>query len=173
MSYRDIAARTGHAATTVMCVWNHWTEEGCTHRRASTGPRNLTTARDDLHLVRMAMEYCYGFGAVCFKSSSLSFEGWTVARMPLHRLPLSRDHKRFRLQWACERCHWRAEWRNVVFSDESRFNMSYNDGRIYARRLAGVRNLRACILQRHRGPTPSVMVWVAIGYNIRSRLLRI
>ena len=51
--------------------------------------------------------------------------------------------------------------------------MSYNDGRIRVRRYAGVRNLRACILQRHRGPTPSGMVWGAIGYNMRSRLLRI
>ena len=96
-----------------------------------------------------------------------------VARMSLRRLQLSRDHQRLRLQWARERRHWRAEWRNEVFSDESHFNMSYNEGRIGVRRYAGERNLRAFILQRHRGPTPSVMVWGAIGYNIRSRLLRI
>ena len=58
-----------------------------------------------------------------------------------------------------------------MFSEESRFNMSYNDGCIRVRRYDGERNLRACILQRHRGPRPSVMVWSAIGYNIRSRLL--
>ena len=44
---------------------------------------------------------------------------------------------------------------------------------IRVRCYAGERNLRACILQRHREPTPSVMVWGAIGYNMRSRLLRI
>ena len=87
-----------------------------------------------------------------------------VARMPVRRLPLSRDHQRLRLQWALERRHWRAEWRNVVFSGEFR----YNDGRIRVQR-----NLRACIRQRHRGTAPSVMVWGAIGYNMRSRLLRI
>ena len=94
-----------------------------------------------------------------------------VARRPLRRLPLSRDHQRLRLQWTRERRHWHAEWRNVVFSDEPRFNMSYNDGRIRVRRYAGERNMRACILQRHRGPTPSVMVWGVIGYNMRSRFL--
>ena len=51
--------------------------------------------------------------------------------------------------------------------------MSYNDGRIRVRRYAGERNLKACILLRRIGPTPSVMVWGAIGYNMRSRLLRI
>ena len=29
------------------------------------------------------------------------------------------------------------------------------------------------ILQRHRGPTPNVMIWGTIGYNMRSCLLRI
>ena len=57
---------------------------------------------------------------------------------------------------------------NLVFSDESHFNMSCNDGR-----YAGEHNLRACILQRHRGPMPSVMAWGAIGYNMRSLLLHI
>ena len=94
-----------------------------------------------------------------------------VAHMPLHQLPLSRDHQHLRLQWAHERHHWHAEWRNVVFLVESRFNMSYNVGRICVQRYAGESNLRACILQRHRGPTPSVMVWGAIGYNIWSHLL--
>ena len=59
-----------------------------------------------------------------------------------------------------------------MFSDKSRFNMSYNDGRIRVRCYAGERNLIACTLQRYRGPpTLSVMVSGAIGYNIRSRLL--
>ena len=96
-----------------------------------------------------------------------------VAHMPLHRLPLSRDHQCLRLQWAHERRHWRAEWQNEVFLDKSRFNMSYNDERICVRCYAGKRNLRACILQWHREPTPSVMVWGAIGYNMRPRFLRI
>ena len=55
LSYRDIAARTGHAPMTVMRVWNQRQEEGCTQRRAGTGPCNVTTALDDHYLVRMAM----------------------------------------------------------------------------------------------------------------------
>ena len=55
LSYRDIAVRIGHAATTVMRVWNQWREKGRTQRRTGTGPRNVTTARNDRHLVRMAV----------------------------------------------------------------------------------------------------------------------
>ena len=56
LSYLDIAARTGQAATAVMRVWNQWREEGFTQRRAGTAPRNVTTARDDRHLVRMTVK---------------------------------------------------------------------------------------------------------------------
>ena len=55
LSYHDIAASTGHAAMTVMHVWNQWREEGCTQRRAGTGSSNVTTARDDHHLVHKAV----------------------------------------------------------------------------------------------------------------------
>ena len=37
----------------------------------------------------------------------------------------------------------------------------------------GKLNLRACIVERDSGQTPSVKVWGAIEYNMRSRLLRI
>ena len=55
LSYHDTAARTGHAATTVVCVWNLWREEGRAQRQAGTGPHNVTTAWDNRHIVRMAV----------------------------------------------------------------------------------------------------------------------
>ncbi|KAJ8893159.1 hypothetical protein PR048_005742 [Dryococelus australis] len=79
-----------------------------------------------------------------------------VAHMPLCRLPLSRNHKRLRRQWAYECRRWRA-----------------NDNYIRVRRYRVDRNFAACIVERHSGQMLSVMVWGAIGYNMRSRLLRI
>ena len=32
LSYRDIAARTGHVAMAVMRAWNQWKEEGRTQK---------------------------------------------------------------------------------------------------------------------------------------------
>ena len=55
LSYCDIVACTGHAATTVMCVCNQWREESRTQRRAGTGPHNVTTVRYDRHLVCLAV----------------------------------------------------------------------------------------------------------------------
>ena len=187
LSYRDIAVRTGHAAMTVMRVWNQWREESRMQRWAGTGPCNVTTTRDDRHLVRMDVTDCSASSTVLSRrwstATGLDLSASTVCRcllrtglvahMPMCWLPLSRDHQWLRLQWARELHHWRTEWWNVVFPDESRFNMSYNDDRIRIWCYAGECNLRACIFQRHRGPTPNIVVWGAIGYNIRSCLLHI
>ena len=111
LSYRDIAACTGHAATTVMIVWNQWREEGRTQRRAGTGPRNVTRARDDRHLVCVAVTDRTASCTVLRRRSSTAtglnmsastvrrhlLKAELVARMPLRRLPLSRDHQRLRL----------------------------------------------------------------------------
>ncbi|KAJ8874088.1 hypothetical protein PR048_024929 [Dryococelus australis] len=56
---------------------------------------------------------------------------------------------------------------------DSRFNLSYSDGRIRVRRYRGDRNLVACNVKQHSGQTPILMAWGIIGYNMRSRLLRI
>ena len=113
-------------------------------RRASTGPHNVTTAWDDCHLVCMAMMDLTASSTVLsqrwstatgFDLSALTvcyhlLRAGLVACMPLRRLPLSRDYQCLRLQWACEHRHWCVEQQNVVFSDESHFNISYNDDRI-------------------------------------------
>ncbi|GFV98605.1 transposable element Tcb2 transposase [Trichonephila clavipes] len=51
------------------------------------------------------------------------------ARVPLYRI-LTTNHRRLRLQWAHEHKVWQADWHQVVFSDESCFNLGDYDGRI-------------------------------------------
>ncbi|GFW04899.1 transposable element Tcb1 transposase [Trichonephila clavipes] len=53
------------------------------------------------------------------------------SRRPLRGLPLTPTHRSLHLEW----CHARGnltavEWNQVVFSDESRFNLSSNDNRM-------------------------------------------
>ncbi|KAJ4439874.1 hypothetical protein ANN_08003 [Periplaneta americana] len=156
LSYRDILARTERAAMTMMHVWNQCIKEGRMQRRKGSGPRNVTTDWDDCHLVRMA---------VIDGSASSSVESTLEY--------CNRNHQCLTLQWARECRHWHAEWQNVVFSDESHFNLSYNDGCIHVRCYRGECNLRACIVEWHSRQTRSVMVWGAIGYNMQSHLLHI
>ncbi|GFT95216.1 uncharacterized protein TNCV_3325531 [Trichonephila clavipes] len=54
-SYRAIGARMQGNSSTVMPVWKQWTDEHRTTRKTGSGRWKVTSARDDRHLLRMAM----------------------------------------------------------------------------------------------------------------------
>ncbi|GFT26705.1 transposable element Tcb1 transposase [Trichonephila clavipes] len=68
---------------------------------------------------------------------------------------------------------WVAEWNEVVFTDESRIRLQHHNGWIRAWRHRGERMLNSCVMHRHTGPAPGIMVWVGIGYHSRTPLVRI
>ncbi|GFV49654.1 transposable element Tcb2 transposase [Trichonephila clavipes] len=76
--------------------------------------------------------------------------GWSARRV-------ARQLCRSDCVWCRGQGNWTAaEWNQVVFSDESRFNLS-----------------SAFALQRHAAPTAGRMVWGATAYNTRSSLVLI
>ncbi|GFV34651.1 transposable element Tcb2 transposase [Trichonephila clavipes] len=66
-----------------------------------------------------------------------------------------------------------AKWDQVVFSDESRFNLSSDDNRVRVWRPYAECLNSAFALQRHTAPTAIEMVWGVIAYNTRSPLVLI
>ncbi|GFV79525.1 transposable element Tcb1 transposase [Trichonephila clavipes] len=68
---------------------------------------------------------------------------------------------------------WVAEWNEVVFTDESRICLQHYDGQIRVWRHHGERMLNSCVMHRHTGPAPGIMVWGGIGYHYRTPLVRI
>ncbi|GFU40036.1 transposable element Tcb2 transposase [Trichonephila clavipes] len=81
-------------------------------------------------------------------------EGHLGSRRPLHVLPLTPTHRRLRLEWCHTRENWTAtEWNQVVFSDESRFNLSSDDNRVRVWRPHGERLNPTFASQRHTAPT--------------------
>ncbi|GFW33857.1 transposable element Tcb2 transposase [Trichonephila clavipes] len=89
-------------------------------------------------------------------------------------LPLTPTHRRLRLEWCRARGNWNAaEWNQVVFSDESRFNLSSNGNCVRMWRPLGERLNPAFDLQQHTAPTAGVMVLSVIAYNTRSSLVLI
>ncbi|GFV69990.1 transposable element Tc1 transposase [Trichonephila clavipes] len=154
LSYRAVAARVQRNSSTIMRVSKQWTDEGWTARKSGSGARNVTSAPDDRRLRRL-------------------LQRGLRARIPLYRIHLTQNHRHLRLQWANVHRSWRSDWQQVVFSDESRFNLWHHDGRIRVMRYAGERHIPECNIERHSRRTPGVMVWGAIAYHGRSQLLRI
>ncbi|GFX45807.1 transposable element Tc1 transposase [Trichonephila clavipes] len=183
LSYRAVAARVQRNSSTIMRVSKQWTDEG---RKSGSGPQNVTSAPDDRRLVRMAQmdrtasrklaaQWSTATG-VSLCASSIQrrlLQRGLHARIPLYRIPLTQNHCHLRLHWVNVHRSWRADWLQVVFSDESCFNLWHHDGRIRVRRYAGERHIPECIIERHSRRTPGVMVWGAIAYYGRSQLLRI
>ena len=53
------------------------------------------------------------------------------SRRPLKGMELKRRHRIARLQWARVRFRWRRNtWQNILFSNESKFNLKFSDGRV-------------------------------------------
>ncbi|GFV62854.1 transposable element Tcb2 transposase [Trichonephila clavipes] len=58
-------------------------------------------------------------------------EGHLGSWCPLRVLPLTPIHRRLHFEWCRARGNWTAaEWNQVVFSDESRFNLSSDKNRV-------------------------------------------
>ena len=85
-------------------------------------------------------------------------------RSPYVGQVLTARHRAARLQWAQRHFRWggRQLWARVLFSDESRFNLSHHDGRIRVFRRRGERFADNCLIERDRFGGGSVMVWGGI-----------
>ena len=85
-------------------------------------------------------------------------------RRPYRGPVLTQRHRRARLQWALQRQNWRnRQWRNVIFSDESRYCISTADGRARVWRRQGERYNDNCVMETDPWGGPSIMVWGGIG----------
>ncbi|GFT25076.1 transposable element Tcb2 transposase [Trichonephila clavipes] len=105
----------------------------------------VTNRREDRHIVRNAREQptaslaalqaqvAPSLGApVSFRTIRRCLdEGHLGSRCPLRVLPLTPTHQRLRLEWCRARGNWTAaEWTQVIFNVESRFNLSSEDNRV-------------------------------------------
>ncbi|GFV15444.1 transposable element Tc3 transposase [Trichonephila clavipes] len=187
LAFRKIVSGVGRNQTTVMRICDRWMQEGTTDRRGRSHPLQCTTSREDRQIVHMAVTDCSVTSrTIAQHSESVTHHSVSArairhrlqqsglsARRPLLGLPLMQNQRRLRRQWCYERTMWVAEWNEVVFTDESRICQQQHNGRIRAWRHRGERMLNSCVMHRHTGPAPGIMVWSGIGYHTRTPLVRI
>ncbi|GFV13763.1 transposable element Tcb1 transposase [Trichonephila clavipes] len=161
-------------------------QEGTTDRRGRSHSPQCTISREDRQIVRMTARdrsvtsrtIAQHIETVTHHSVSARTirrrlqQSGLSARRPLFGLPLTQNHRRLCRQWCDERRMWVAEWNEVVFTDESRICLQHHDGWIRVWRHRGERMLNSCIIHRHTGPAPCIMVWGGIGYHSRTPLVR-
>ena len=141
-SYRAIAARVLRNSSTVMRVWKYWTDEHWSTRKTGCRRRNVMSERDDQHLLRMVVN---DHGSWHHVGLLLQVYLWRLCQfinicctldclqdaadmVPLYSFLFMANHRQLHLQWAHEHTARQANWHEVVFSDESCFNLLDHDG---------------------------------------------
>ncbi|UYV70154.1 hypothetical protein LAZ67_7002012, partial [Cordylochernes scorpioides] len=127
-------------------------QEDTTDRYVQTHPPQCTTSRADRKIVRMA---------VTDRSDTSRTVEQHIQSVTHH--PVSAHTIQRRLQ--------QSEWNEIVFTDESRFCLQHHDGRVRVWRHRGEKMLNSCVMHRHTGPTPGIIVWGGIGYHSRTPLV--
>ncbi|GFV44053.1 transposable element Tcb1 transposase [Trichonephila clavipes] len=80
------------------------------------------------------------------------------ARRSLLDLPMTQNHRRLRRQWSDEKRMWVAERNEVFFTDESRIYLQHHESRIRVWRHHGENMLNSCVMHRHTGPAPGIII---------------
>ena len=183
-SMRYVAQRVGVSVSVANRAWSRYQETGQYARRQGSGRHRVTTARQDREIVRRVLEQ-RTITARCVRSEvdglhRISEE--TIRRRlreaglrshPRAQVPrLTLGHRRARLQFARNHVNWTMrQWRNVYFSDESRFGLYGNDARIRTWRHRGERFNQRCIMPIRAHNGGSVMVWGCISLRGRTELV--
>ena len=94
------------------------------------------------------------------------------ARRPYVGPVLTRRHRQARLQWYHAHRRWLArQWNQVLFIDESHFNLEKADGRVRVYQHVGERYSDACVTEVDRFRRGSVMVCGGINHQGKTDLV--
>ncbi|GFS88987.1 transposable element Tcb2 transposase [Trichonephila clavipes] len=161
-SFHQIAADTNRDVSTVHCLWRRWLAQGNLARSRGPGTARVTSAREDRRIRNQAvtspqatsisiLQHVQDSLDVPISTRTISHrlvESGLHSRRPLRTLALTPQRRRARLEWCRSRATWMTEWRNVVFSDESRFCFFNDSQRLRVWRRRGERSNPAVTVER-------------------------
>ncbi|GFW95817.1 transposable element Tcb1 transposase [Trichonephila clavipes] len=181
----DVAREFDIAHSVVSLLWKSFKTTGMCSRRHGGGRVKSTTPAEDRSIVlsakrnrrttaqQVANQFLAASGKqISRKTVARRLRGGELyARRPVVCGPLTRQHRTARLQWCREHHNWtEQDWACVLFSDESRFNLSLDCRRQLIWRESGTAYRPENIQEKDRYPTCSIIMWAGIMINGRTRL---
>ena len=154
---RQVATEFNVNQSVIGRLWQLYLATGDVQRRPDQGRMRVTTDAQDQRLTLMARRRRFRNR---LNTANLR------ARRPVVRPPLTPRHRRCRLVFARDHTPFgRQRLRNVLWTDESKFNLDFNDGRRRVWRQRNERFLDCCVVEHDRFGGGSVLVWAGISYD--------
>lgn len=186
LSQRTIARMRHLSQSCVSKIYKRYRETGNVIRRSGSGRRRCTSARDDRFIVSTSLRNrrMTGVGVqnLLREVRGRVVSEWTVRRRlkeanltpkrPATGPKLSTAHRQARLQFARDHLDWRIEqWRQVLFSDETRMCLHGSDRRQRVYRRPGERFAQCCISETVAYGGGSCMMWAGISIQGKTELV--
>lgn len=185
-SQRYVARRHGVSQKAISNLWTRFQQTNSVQDRRRSGRPRVTSQQDDRYIRLIVLRSRHitatsvndTFRHATGRHVSVSTirrrlrRGGLRARRPAVRPPLTPRHRRARLDWVNGHLRWGAgRWSRVLFTDESRFKLHFNDGRIPVYRRQGERYVDANVVEHDHFGGGSVMVWGGISMTGRTDLV--
>lgn len=183
-----VAIHFGVHVKTIRRLRNRFQQTGSVRHLPRSGRPRVTTRRQDVNIrtshLRDRLKTATSTARATIGTHNRRIHARTVqrrlkevgvkARRPYVGPILPARNRRQRLQWAREHVRWtRQQWRNVLFSDETRVSVSSHDGRQRVYRRRHERFADCCVVQADRYGGGSKMFWGGVSYNNKTQLLPI
>ena len=154
MSVTEAACRIGVHQRTISHLMSRLAATGSLRDRRRSGRPRITTPAEDRYIVLTSRRYRCMIAETIARQLQVATRtrasGQTIrrrlhtrtlwARKPCAAVPLTRRHRQARLNWTRIHRRWtQRQWNNVLFTDESRFNLEHSDGRQRVWRRPGER----------------------------------
>jgi transposase len=176
---RNISIQLNIPTSTVSDIIKRYKETGSTEPKQRSGRPKILNERDTRALKRIIRTDRFSpLGDVTnkFNTSLDTTLHYNTVRSYLHneglgsytakkKPHLTKKHRTDRLKWCKEKKNWAEEWKQVVWSDESRFALFQSDGRARVWRSPGEAYNKDCIQPTVKFGGGSVMFWGCFGWH--------
>ena len=187
-SIRSVARRLQKSPSVIHRLRERFHTTGGVQDRPRSGRPRVTTRAEDRYVVLHALRNRFTTASALrlqlrhatntnvsistIKNRLRAANLWS--RRPAVRPPLRPQHRAARLAWCRAHVIWNnQQWSRVLCTDESRFCLEHNDGRIRVLRRRGERFHDATVREKNRFGGGSVIVWGGFSLHHRTPLYHI
>lgn len=175
---REVARRLAVTHSVIQRLRDRFINTGTVEEVRRSGRPRITNVQQDRYVLLMALRdrtaTANAIRAQLRATSNVTVSDQTIrnrlheanlhSRRPAVRPRLTQVHRAARLAWSRRHLAWtRQQWSMVLFTDESRFTMSFTDGRIHVWRRPRERFQDATVREHDRYGGGSIMVALALA----------